>query len=107
MTPEMRSAWKVLEAFRSIDPEINVTQVMIYLAVMQDGNNVSYAKDIQGKLALTSATTSRSIAALCEFSRLHKPGLGLLSQQEAPEDRRLKVVKLTAKSRLFAARLTA
>ena len=62
-------------------------------------------KDIADALGVAQSTMSRNIANLGEISRHHTPGLRFVRAVEDPNERRRKVVRLTARGRQLRDRL--
>ncbi|WP_052348010.1 MarR family winged helix-turn-helix transcriptional regulator [Imhoffiella purpurea] len=95
--------YRMIEEFRTIDPDMPVQQIATFLFVAtREGSSV---KAISAGTGQVSSSTSRNIAALSKYHRLNKPGLDLIEAREDPADRRYKTVHLTPKGHMFAENL--
>lgn len=104
-SPELRTAIRVLEAFKTIDPEITLPAMLTFLyAVERDGEPGNQAA-ITERLNMTGATASRSISHFLRFKRPRVDGLNLLESVIDPEDRRYKMITLTRGGLSFAQKL--
>ena len=61
--------------------------------------------DLRNALDMPSASSSRILAALSKIHRLGKPGHDLIEWVENPEDRRAKLLYLSAKGRALVTKL--
>jgi DNA-binding MarR family transcriptional regulator len=92
-----RSIMTIVNTFRDLDTEMPMQQAMVFLWVaMNEGKT---QRDMRGTLDIPSSTASRNLAALSDFHRLGKPGLGLVVFVDHPEDRRSKLLYLSKKGR--------
>ena len=92
------------EQFRALAPEMPAQAVAIFLmAVMNEGCTMKQLSEWTGT---SQASVSRNVAMLGKWHRLHKPGLGLMTAEEDPYERRRKVVTLTHKGRQVAQTLS-
>jgi DNA-binding MarR family transcriptional regulator len=76
-------------------------QVLFYVAL----NEGAAQRDMCRDLDMAVSTASRNIAALSPLHRLGKPGLGLVTWVDNPNDRRAKHLKLTSAGRAFVRRV--
>jgi DNA-binding MarR family transcriptional regulator len=88
-----------LEEFQKINPEVNVTAMLIFLFIAQRG--ITTQKDIEVSLGLTNATASRGVSWWCDVKRHGKEGAGMVERMEDPRDRRYKLVRLTKEGSEF------
>jgi DNA-binding MarR family transcriptional regulator len=104
---QLRQLSHALEAFRVLDPEIQAQMVLTFLYVASAPPNEPISmRELQNKLGIASSSTSRNISALSAENRVGEPGHDLVEKREDPNDRRNNLVRLTAKGRTFAARIT-
>lgn len=73
-------------------------QIFLLVAVHDQDGGIDM-KDIGQKVGIASSSASRNVAALGEWHRLQKPGLGLVETLTNYRDRRRKPVVLTKKGR--------
>lgn len=92
---ELRHAFQGLDLFKQMHNDMPVQYIMLLLAVATQGE-VSQNK-LKELLSIPQSSTSRGLAALSEWQAYQKPGLGLITMKEDPEDRRRKLVTLTYK----------
>lgn len=89
---------QALELFRTLDREMQVQQMLIFLTVAQAGGPIPMPK-IQDKLDLSQATVSRNVASLSELHWKKKKGHGLVRAWDDPQNGRQKLVELTVAGR--------
>jgi DNA-binding MarR family transcriptional regulator len=102
-TRTLWQAFKALEEFRKLDPEIPTQTVNTFLYVAS--HEGCTMKDIADALGVAQSTMSRNIAALDKINRHHQPGFDLVRAVEDPSERRRKIVTLTPRGRQLKARL--
>lgn len=90
----------ILHLFRGQDGEMPIQQILTFCWVALNEGGVQ--RDLCSALDMPHSTASRNIAALSTVHRLGKPGLGLITWVESPDDRRAKLLMLTEKGRAFA-----
>lgn len=100
----LRRLFRVAESLRDMDSDMPVVQMSVLFHVAM--NEGVTQREICAALSLPTSTTSRSVASLSEVHRLGKPGLGLISWYDDPEDRRTKRLVLTPKGRTFIERIS-
>lgn len=91
----------VIEEFRKLNPEMQAQTILTFCAVASKEGVVGM-KDIERMTGMSSASTSRNIAALGPYHRKGNPGMDLVVAFENPDDRREKLLKLTPKGRRIA-----
>lgn len=90
---------RVLEAFRTLDPDLPIQYALSFLTVAQnEGMSVG---ELAERLGIAQSSASRNIAALSRWHSLGKAGLDLVQAVEDPQERRRKVVTLTDRGRAF------
>ena len=86
---------------------MQVNHVAVFLCVIHAHNNQEQLEvlDVGKRCRLSSASTSRNLAALGDWHWRQKPGLGLLTLNPILSDRRRKLVTLTPRGKILAERL--
>jgi len=97
ITTEMLN-WLILFS-EQIDNQMPVHQGLVFLAVADAGDKGIDMNDIGALVGLSTSAVSRNVAALGEWHRMQKPGLGLVFTETDLRDRRRKSVHLTPKGR--------
>lgn len=104
-SPELRTAIRLLETFKEVDPDITLPSMLTFLYCVerdaQSGNQFA----IDQRLNMSGATASRSISHWLDFKRPRVQGLGMLESVPDPEDRRFKMISLTRKGQAFAEKI--
>lgn len=98
---------RVVEEFRKLDPEMQLQTVLAFVLVahkQSQGSTVTI-KEIGEMLGVTSASASRNVAALTNYSRHRKEGHDLITTYENPEFRVEKFIELTDKGKALVTRL--
>lgn len=94
---------KVIEAFRSLDPDMQMPMAASFLLVaLNDG--VSRTEVMQA-LHVAGSTATRNLMGLMSKGRLGRQGHGLIDQRVNPDERRWRMHSLTPEGRLFLKRL--
>jgi DNA-binding MarR family transcriptional regulator len=88
-----------IETFADIDPEMQVTTMLVFLYIAQRG--VCTQKDVEIGLGLTNATVSRNVSYWCDRKSYQKEGIGYVERTEDPRDRRYKLLRLTKAGQKF------
>ena len=96
----MRRLSSLVGLFRKQDAEMPVQQMAVFCWIVTNEGRVQ--RDLCAALDMPNSSASRNIAALSLVHRLGKPGLGLITWVDNPEDRRAKLLMLTEKGRTFA-----
>ena len=84
-----------IEQFRELDPNIQATAIVVFLAVANRPG--ATARELSQNTGITEYTLSRTLAALSETHRSGQPGLDLLTRKENPADARNKQIYLKDK----------
>ena len=102
---ETRTAIRVLEEFKTVDPDITLPSMLAFLyAVERDGQSGNQF-EIDSRLNMSGATASRAIAHWLKYKRSKVPGLDMLESIPDPEDRRYKMVTLNRRGLIFSERI--
>ena len=90
---------RVLHMFMKLDDSQQVPlqsmAVFWYVATYQNCSK----KDIEDHFKMSKASTSRMTDYISRYHRLGKAGLGLISKEQDPNDRRKTLLKLTRKGK--------
>ena len=96
VTPIIK-ATQLIEELRKLDAEMPIQTAAAYLEVAnREGQTMS---EIAKTLGLAQSSCSRNISALSKRHRHGKAGLDLVIATEDPDERRRKIVRLTAKGK--------
>ena len=107
-TDGSRPLWRFtrfIEEFRKLDPEMPSQTVHTFLLVAMRGDEGLPQKDLAALLGVEQSTVSRNVSSLDKINRHHQPGLDLVRSVEDPNERRRKVIRLTARGRLLREQL--
>lgn len=99
----MLDAFRFVEAFRELRPDIQMhTASVFFLVAMKPGIG---QRELLGLLDVSQASLSRDIYALMAIDRHGKPGLNLIVQHRHPVDARNTMLYLTPEGDAFLAQL--
>ena len=101
----LRKLRSALAALRAIDPDLTVLQAAALI-------EIATAKELTGTqlaetLGVPQSTTTRAVDVLGSHGRGGRKGLGLVRRDAAPDDRRVKILKLNARGERALAGLAA
>lgn len=102
---EIRTAIRVLEEFRCIDPDITLPSMLTFLYAVERDDQAGNQFEIDKRLDMSGATASRAIAHWLKFKRPRVAGLDMMDSVPDPEDRRYKMITLNRRGLDFAAKL--
>lgn len=102
---EVATVTRVLEAFRSLDPDLPIQYALSFLTIAQN-EGISIG-ELAERLGIAQSSASRNVAALSRWHSFGKAGLDLVQSQEDPRERRRKIVTLTENGRAFLESLRA
>jgi DNA-binding MarR family transcriptional regulator len=99
----IRKAIRLLEEFRKLDQELQMQAAVTFLLIAEAGDEGIRQLDLQNRLGMSQASASRNVALL---TKVHwrgpkYEGHDLVAREEDPNDRRNKIVRLTARGRRF------
>lgn len=98
-----RSIFNLIVVFREVEKDMPMSMAIIFIWVAL--NEGSTQVEMRQALDMPSATSSRNLAALSKVHRLGKAGHDLVEWVENPEDRRAKLLYLTAKGKKLMGRI--
>jgi DNA-binding MarR family transcriptional regulator len=96
---EVATVTRVLEAFRSLDPDLPIQYALSFMTIAQN-EGISIG-ELAERLGIAQSSASRNVAALSRWHSFGKAGLDLVQSQEDPRERRRKIVTLTDNGRAF------
>lgn len=99
---EIRTAIRVLEAFKAVDPEITLPAMLTFLYYVEKDGMSGNQFSVTQRLDMSDATASRSTSHWLEWKRPKVRGLSMLESVPDPNDRRYKLITLTRKGLEFA-----
>jgi len=102
---QVRTAIRVLEQFKKIDPDITLPSMLTFLYAVERDGQAGNQYAIDQRLDMTGATTSRAIAHWLDFKRPRVAGLNMMVSTPDPEDRRYKMITLTRRGLDFVEKL--
>ncbi|WP_029010868.1 winged helix-turn-helix transcriptional regulator [Azospirillum halopraeferens] len=100
---EVATVVRVLEAFRTLDPDLPIQYALSFLTIAQN-EGISIG-ELAERLGIAQSSASRNVAALSRWHSFGKAGLDLVQAQEDPRERRRKIVTLTDRGQAFVADL--
>ena len=92
---------KAVEHFRLIDGGMHAQAMSIFLFVAAHHPKPIAMQTIAKEIGVSQASVSRNVALLSSTTRYRTKGPNLLNAEEDPEERRCKLVTLTAKGTSF------
>jgi DNA-binding MarR family transcriptional regulator len=95
--PEIDTVIRVLEAFRTFDPDMPIQYALSFLTLAQ--NEGLSMGDLAHRLGIAQSSASRNVAALSKWHSFGKPGHDLVEAREDPRERRRKIISLTPAGR--------
>ena len=102
---QLRTAIRVLEAFKDIDPDITLPSMLAFVYAVERDAQSGNQYEIDMRLDMSGATASRAIAHWLDYKRPRVAGLNMLESQPDPEDRRYKMITLNRRGLDFAKKL--
>lgn len=104
MSKGLRQMQQAVQLFRDLEAELPTQTVVCFLLIANADADIPM-RDLQSAMDTTSASATRNVAHLSEHYKPRVPGLGLVEAYEDLNDRRYKLVRLTAKGKSFRTRL--
>ncbi len=96
---------KALEEFRAVDPDATINTLLIFLHTEKAGGTGVPVESLIKKTNTVKATVSKQTAILSHVCRGKKAGLGLITIEEDPSDRRYKIARSTPLGHELATRM--
>lgn len=104
-SPEIRTAIRILEVFKEIDPDITLPTMLTFLYAIERDGQAGNQHEIDLRLDMSGATASRAIAHWLDYKRPKVAGLGMMESIPDPEDRRYRMLTLNRRGLDFAEKL--
>lgn len=104
-SPEIRTAIRVLEAFKEVDPDITLPSILAFLYYVERDNEPGNQYAMEQRLDMSGATASRATAHWLKWKRPRHPGQDMLESIPDPEDRRYKMITLNRRGLMFAEKI--
>tara|TARA_R110000782_G_scaffold187536_2_gene277698 strand:- start:208 stop:555 length:348 start_codon:yes stop_codon:yes gene_type:complete len=102
---EIRTAIRLLETFKQIDPDITLPSMLTFLYAVERDGQAGNQFEIDQRLDMSGATASRAIAHWLDFKRPRVAGMNMVESLPDPEDRRYRVITLNRRGLEFAAKI--
>lgn len=102
---EIRTAIRVLEAFKGVDPDITLPSMLAFLYYVEADGQAGNQYQMEQRLNMSGATASRSTSHWLRWKRPRHPGLDMLESQPDPEDRRYRMITLNRRGLAFAQKI--
>lgn len=99
---EIRTAIRVLEEFKRVDPDITLPSMLAFLYYVESDAQAGNQYQMEQRLDMSTATASRATAHWLQYKRPRVPGLDMMESVPDPEDRRYRMITLTRKGLDFA-----
>ena len=102
---EIMTAIRLLEAFKSIDPDITLPSMLTFLYATERDGQAGNQYEIDKRLDMSGATASRSISHWLQYKRPKVAGLNMMESVPDPEDRRYRMITLNRRGLEFTDKL--
>lgn len=102
---EIRTAIRVLEAFKEVDPDITLPSMLAFLYYVERDGQAGNQYEMEQRLDMSGATASRATAHWLKYKRPKYPGLDMVESIPDPEDRRYRMISLNRKGVEFAKKI--
>lgn len=104
-SPELRTAIRVLETFKEIDPDITLPSILAFLYYAESDGKAGNQYEMEQRLDMSTATASRATSHWLQWKRPRVPGLDMIESIPDPEDRRYRMITLNRKGQKFAEKI--
>lgn len=104
-SPEIRTAIRVLEEFKSIDPDITLPSMLAFLYLVERDAQSGNQYEMEQRLDMSTATASRATSHWLKWKRPRYEGLDMIESIPDPEDRRYKMITLNRRGLTFVEKL--
>lgn len=101
-TKEIRTAIRVLETFKKIDPDITLPSMLAFLYYVERDGQAQNQYEVEKRLNMSGATASRATSHWFKWKRPRHAGLDMADSIPDPEDRRYKMITLNRRGLDFA-----
>jgi DNA-binding MarR family transcriptional regulator len=104
-SPEIRTAIRLLETFKEVDPDITLPSMLAFLYYIETDEQSGNQYAMEQRLEMSGATASRATSHWLKWKRPKHPGLDMLESMPDPEDRRYKMITLNRRGLMLAEKL--
>ncbi|NRP53835.1 hypothetical protein XMV242_002334 [Marinobacterium sp. xm-v-242] len=104
-SPETRTAIRILEAFKAVDPDITLPSMLAFLYYVETDGQAGNQYAMEQRLDMSGATASRATAHWLRWKRPRVDGLDMMESIPDPEDRRFKMITLNRRGLTFAEKI--
>lgn len=101
--PLMYRLMRVEQLFRLADEEVPAQLVTVFCYIAS--HNPCHMQAIMEDCGLSANSVSRNTDWLSPYHRLGKPGMGLITKEVDPLNRRRRIARLTSKGELIASQI--
>lgn len=102
---EIRTAIRVLEEFKRIDPDITLPSMLAFLYYVEKDGEAGNQASMEKRLDMSTATASRATSHWLQWKRPKYAGLNMVESIPDPEDRRFKMITLNRRGVEFAEKI--
>ena len=102
---EVRTAIRVLEEFKRIDPDITLPSMLAFLYYVEKDGEAGNQHAMEERLDMSTATASRATSHWLMWKRPKHHGLDMMESIPDPEDRRYKMITLNRRGLAFAEKI--
>lgn len=104
-SPEIRTAIRVLEVFKEIDPDITLPSMLSFCYYVEKDGEAGNQYAMEQRLDMSTATASRATSHWLKYKRPRVEGHNFMESIPDPEDRRYKMITLNDRGKAFAEKL--
>lgn len=104
-TPEIRTAIRVLETFRDVDPDITLPSILAFLYYVESDGQAGNQFAMEQRLDMSTATASRATSHWLKWKRPKVVGLDMVESIPDPEDRRYRLITLNQRGLKFVEKI--
>ena len=98
---ELRSAIRILETFKEVDPEITLPSMLTFLYFAEKDGEEMNQSAVEARLDMSGATVSRATSYWLKYKRPKVSGADMLESNLDPSDRRYRIVSLNHRGLKF------
>lgn len=102
---EIRTAIRVLEEFKRVDPDITLPSMLAFLYYVETDGQAGNQNAMELRLDMSTATASRATSHWFKWKRPRHAGQDMVDSIPDPEDRRYKMITLNRRGLEFAKRI--
>ncbi|MEM7074083.1 MAG: MarR family winged helix-turn-helix transcriptional regulator [Pseudomonadota bacterium] len=104
-SPEIRTAIRLLEVFREVDPEITLPSMLAFLYSVEEDNRPGNQMAVSERLGMAGSTGSRAVSYWHDYKKPRVPGMDYIERVINPDDRRYKTIVLNQRGMKFAEKI--